>query len=83
MAKKKLENLNFEQAIDELENIVTHLEQGDLSLEESMSLFERGLSLSKHSQEKLSAAEQKIDILLQDNNQHTLEEFTLGETPSE
>ena len=59
MAKKKLENLTFEESLNELDAIVQNLEQGDLDLEESMNLFERGLTLSKLSQNKLQAAEQK------------------------
>jgi len=76
MAKKKLENLNFEESLDELETIVEKLEQGELSLEEAMSLFERGLNLSQHSQSKLKDAEQKIQILLEKNGQSTLEDFS-------
>ncbi|WP_448546638.1 exodeoxyribonuclease VII small subunit [Thalassotalea fusca] len=76
MAKKKLENLNFEESLDELETIVEKLEQGELSLEDAMSLFERGLNLSQHSQSKLKDAEQKIQILLEKNGQSTLEDFS-------
>ena len=76
MAKKKLENLNFEESLDELELIVDKLEQGDLPLEEAMQLFERGLNLSKHSQSKLSDAEQKIQILMEKNGQPALKDFS-------
>jgi exodeoxyribonuclease VII small subunit len=68
MARKKLENLSFEESLGELETIVQNLEQGDISLEDSMTLFERGLSLSQLSQNKLQDAEQKIQILLDKNN---------------
>ena len=57
MAKKKIENLSFEESLTELENIVQNLEQGELSLEESMTLFERGLNLSQSSQVKLQDTE--------------------------
>ncbi|GAA0820523.1 exodeoxyribonuclease VII small subunit [Colwellia sp. D2M02] len=67
MAKKKLENLSFEESLNELDTIVQSLEQGELSLEESMALFERGLNLSKVSQDKLQTAEQKVKILLTQN----------------
>ena len=76
MAKKKLENLNFEESLDELELIVDKLEQGDLPLEEAMTLFERGLNLSQHSQGKLKDAEQKIQILIEKNGQSSLEDFS-------
>jgi len=71
---------SFEQSLAELENIVQNLEQGELSLEESMLLFERGLSLSKLSQEKLQKAEQKVKILLA-QQQPKLTDFDLNEQP--
>jgi len=79
MAKKKVENLSFEDSLSELEHIVQNLEQGDLSLEQSMELFERGLALSKGSQNKLQEAEQKIKILMTKNGEPTLSDFTLTE----
>ena len=75
MAKKKLENLSFEESLNELDTIVQSLEQGDLSLEESMALFERGLNLSQLSQVKLQAAEQKVQILLEKNGTAQLTDF--------
>ena len=79
MAKKKLENLSFEESLTELDSIVQNLEQGELSLEESMLLFERGLNLSQVSQAKLQAAEQKVKILLEKNGTQTLADFDLSE----
>ena len=72
---QKPENISFEQSINELESIVNDLEQGDLSLEDSMTLFERGLNLSQASQEKLSQAEQKIQILLNKDGESELQDF--------
>ncbi|OUS24120.1 exodeoxyribonuclease VII small subunit [Thalassotalea sp. 42_200_T64] len=66
--------------MNELENIVENLEQGDLSLEDSMKLFERGLSLSQVSQSKLSQAEQKIQILLNKNGEQQLADFDDSES---
>ena len=78
MARKKIENLSFEESLTELEGIVQDLEQGDLSLEDSMNLFERGLNLSQASQTKLQDAEQKIQILLDKNNpEQSLSTFEL------
>tara|TARA_R110001592_G_scaffold16440_2_gene70033 strand:+ start:3574 stop:3840 length:267 start_codon:yes stop_codon:yes gene_type:complete len=77
MAKKKLENLSFEESLNELDTIVKSLEQGDLDLEESMTLFERGLTLSKLSQDKLQTAEQKVNILLEKNGEQQLQDFNL------
>ena len=78
MAKKKLENLSFEESLGELDTIVQSLEQGELSLEESMALFERGLRLSQLSQNKLQAAEQKVKILLEKNGKQQLSDFDLS-----
>jgi len=78
MAKKKLENLSFEESLGELDTIVQSLEQGDLNLEESMALFERGLNLSQISQVKLSAAEQKVKILLDKNGEQQLSDFSIN-----
>jgi exodeoxyribonuclease VII small subunit len=80
MARKKIENLSFEESLVELETIVQNLEQGDLNLEDSMTLFERGLHLSQHNQEKLKCAEQQINILLVKNGQAKLEKFNTDET---
>lgn len=79
MAKKKLENLSFEESLSELDTIVQSLEQGELSLEESMALFERGLNLSQVSQTKLQTAEQKVKILLDKNGEQSLSDFDLSE----
>ena len=79
MARKKLENLTFEESLIELETIVQNMENGELSLEESMQLFERGLNLSQLSQVKLQDAEQKIQILLEKNGNNQLENFQPSE----
>lgn len=78
MAKKKLENLSFEESLNELDTIVQSLEQGELSLEESMALFERGLNLSHVSQTKLQTAEQKVKILLEKHGEQQLSDFNLA-----
>ncbi len=84
MARKKIENLSFEESLGELESIVQSLENGELSLEDSMSLFERGLSLSQASQNKLQDAEQKIQILLDKNNsEQELSNFELTQGDAE
>jgi len=55
--------LNFEESIGELESLVTALEGGDLSLEESLNTFEKGIGLTKTCQQQLANAEQKIALL--------------------
>ena len=57
------ENINFEDAMLELEAIVRRLEAGSLSLDESLAAFENAVGLVKLCNEKLSAAEQKVRIL--------------------
>ncbi|ALO43162.1 exodeoxyribonuclease VII small subunit [Pseudoalteromonas phenolica] len=64
MAAKKPENLSFEEAMTELEGIVQAMEQGSLTLEQSLKQFERGVQLANASNEKLSSAEQKVSILM-------------------
>ncbi|MEK6333841.1 MAG: exodeoxyribonuclease VII small subunit [Acidobacteriota bacterium] len=57
----------FESSLEELERIVRQLEQGELSLEKSLELFEQGVSLSRDCQERLNQAERRIEILMRDN----------------
>jgi exodeoxyribonuclease VII small subunit len=54
---------SFEDALQELESLVTKLEQGDLPLEESLQDFERGVKLTRTCQQMLREAEQKVKIL--------------------
>jgi len=53
----------FESAIAELEKIVKQLEEGDLPLEKSLALFERGVELSRYCHEQLGAAQRRIELL--------------------
>jgi exodeoxyribonuclease VII small subunit len=57
----------FESSLEELERIVRQLEQGELTLEKSLELFEQGVKLSRDCQERLSEAERRIEILMRDN----------------
>ncbi|BCG65057.1 MAG: exodeoxyribonuclease VII small subunit [Methyloprofundus sp.] len=75
MARKKSATL-FEDSLKELEVIVEQLEQGDISLEESLKSFEQGVKLTRTCQKALQDAEQKVQILLEKNGQQTLESFT-------
>jgi exodeoxyribonuclease VII small subunit len=58
---------NFESSLEELERIVRELEQGELTLEKSLELFEQGVKLSRECQERLNQAERRIEILMRDN----------------
>ena len=68
MTNPDLESLDFEKAYQELESIVERMERGEQDLENSLSDFERGVSLMKHCHSKLKDAEQKVDILIKDND---------------
>lgn len=57
----------FESSLEELERIVRELEQGELTLEKSLELFEQGVKLSRECQERLSQAERRIEMLTRDN----------------
>ena len=73
---KKPENLSFEEALTELEHIVLGLEQGEVSLDDALKQFERGINLIRNSQTKLEQAQQKVAILLEQNGQSQLSDFT-------
>ncbi len=75
MPKKKSTTL-FEDSLAELEQLVSQLEQGDISLEESLKSFERGVNLTRTCQKALQDAEQKVQILLEKNGNLSLESFT-------
>ncbi|MFA5983044.1 MAG: exodeoxyribonuclease VII small subunit [Methylococcaceae bacterium] len=72
---KKKSTSSFEESLSELEQLVLQLEQGDISLEESLKAFERGVTLTRHCQAALQEAEQKVQILLEKNGTQTLEPF--------
>lgn len=73
---KKKSSTHFEESLAELELLVNQLEQGDVSLEESLKSFERGVYLTRICQKALQEAEQKVQILLDQNGNQTLEPFT-------
>lgn len=58
---KEIAKLSYEEARDELQSVVTQLEQQNVSLEASMALWERGEALAKHCEEFLSGARKKLD----------------------
>ncbi|HCA57424.1 MAG TPA: exodeoxyribonuclease VII small subunit [Blastocatellia bacterium] len=58
----------FEESLDQLEAIVRKLEDGDLPLEESLELFEKGVKLSRDCKERLVRAERRIEVLMKESN---------------
>lgn len=67
--------ITFEESMKNLETIVTELEKGDLSLDDSVEKFEEGIKISKECNNILEAAEKKISILLQNDGEVTEENF--------
>ncbi len=67
--------MNFEEAMQELEKITRELEKGDLSLDESVKKFEKGMEVSKRCNEILENAEKKITILIKKDDEYVEENF--------
>lgn len=76
---KNFEDMNFEDAMDKLERIVNELDKGEAPLDESLSLFEEGVKLTKFCTEKIESARQKVKILT--DGEET--EFTFKEKSGE
>lgn len=66
MAQKNSTNKKFETALEELEVVVEQLETGELSLEESLETFEKGVGLVKFCSQKLDEIEKKVEVLIKD-----------------
>jgi len=78
MASKK-KSPDFEHTLNELEQLVEHLEEGELSLEESIKTYERGVVLGQSALKALDAAEQRVQILNTQDETSAAAEF---ETPN-
>jgi len=72
---KKREGVDFEKSIAELEALVERMESGDLTLEQSLKDFERGVALTRSCQKALTDAEQKVKILLSRDGEAGLRDF--------
>lgn len=79
MASKKkattdeLDDVAFEAALEELEALVEKMEAGELSLEDSLAAFERGVKLTRHCQSSLKAAELKVKVLTESGDLEDLD----------
>lgn len=71
----KKTSLDFEHALKELEALVSRMEKGDISLEDSLKHFERGIELTRACQKSLKEAEQKVHILLEKNGESVVQPF--------
>ena len=74
MAKK---TLNFEKTLSDLESIVEDMEQGNLSLEESLKRFEKGIALTADCQQALQNAELKVSELVEKNSKLLEQDFDI------
>ncbi|MBY6160610.1 exodeoxyribonuclease VII small subunit [Mameliella alba] len=68
MSETPVEDMSFEQAMAELEKVVGMLERGDVALEESITLYERGAKLKKRCETKLKEAEEKVAAITLDGD---------------
>lgn len=78
-----LKNMNFEESLARLEEITGKLESNDLSLDESLRIFEEGIKLSRFCEEKLTEAEQKLEILKSSEIEEFIEEHEEKEIKSD
>jgi exodeoxyribonuclease VII small subunit len=78
MAGKK-KTLDFEQALVELERVVSAMEAGNMPLEESLKAFEQGVRLTRECQQALQEAEQKVELLLQSDKGTETKPFSANE----
>ena len=75
--------LSFEKALSDLEKIVERMGKGELSLNESLALFEKGVKLARFLRHELDKAEKKVEILLKnEKGEVRAEEFSLEEEPA-
>jgi len=68
MSDKKISDMSFEDAMTELEAVVGQLERGDVPLEDSIKLYERGAALKKRCEAKLKEAEEKVAAITLDGD---------------
>ena len=69
----------FEASLEKLEQLVEKMEDGDLSLEESLKTFEEGIRLTRECQQALADAEQKVKVLMEHNDAVSITDFEDGE----
>jgi exodeoxyribonuclease VII small subunit len=70
------DKLDFEKSLAELEQLVNEMENGQLSLDESLAKFEKGVALTKACQNALKQAEQRVNLLLEKHGETLLEPFS-------
>jgi exodeoxyribonuclease VII small subunit len=75
MSKKTAAGPDFEKTLAELEKLVLNLEEGDLSLDESLSGFKHGIELTRQCQSVLDSAQQTVEQLTNNEDEESLEPF--------
>lgn len=75
MSEKPSQLPNLEESMTEISQLIDKMEHSELTLEQSLANFERGVTLIKHCQKILDEAEQKVQILIQNNNQEGLNAY--------
>lgn len=68
-SKKTSQDVDFEKALSDLEALVTRMESGDLTLEESLKAFEEGVRLTRDCQQRLTEAEQRVQLLVEEQGE--------------
>ena len=63
---------NLETSLTEINSVIEQMEKGNLTLEQSLTQFERGITLIKHAQKILQTAEHKVQVLIKNNNDEKL-----------
>lgn len=77
--KKKSEEISFEEHLKKLESIVKQLEEGELTLDESVKLYEEGMSISKLCLDKLNKTKQKIEqLVLEGEEKYSVKPFSVS-----
>ena len=75
MVARKRRPVDFERSLEELEKLVERMEDGELSLEDSLTHYERGIHLGRLCQQALDEAEQRIQVLAEKDGQSELRPF--------
>jgi len=81
LTNKKIGKMTYEEAVKRLEELVNRLEDEDIALEDSLSVFQEGIALSRYCREKLAEIEYKVEYLLKEEQQRLDQE--LCEEPGE
>lgn len=75
-----MKEMKFEEALKKLEKIVSDLEAGDMSLEESLSKYEEGIKLSKICSRQLEAAKSRVELLMKSGSKFDIKPFDVAST---